>query len=709
MNPSMPKTTAPLRTLGLVLSSAFFSLALGRNVTSVTLAAVPRAEVPELVHRSVVLGPVPSVQQVSVAVTLQPRDPAGLEAYAEGVSDPSSPLYRKFLKPEEVGARFGADATTVNGLAAYLRGAGMTVELAGKSQMSLIVTGSALNASKAFGTALARFRTIRPMAGEPSTFFANMEPVRLPVAFANAVADVSGLDDSAPPQPRALSAAQTRILYKSAPLYNGGLRGEGQRIGVSNFDGFRLSNLPLYYSANNLPAPAAGVGTNVKVVAIGGGSGKKTPFGEGDLDLQMVLGMAPLASVVIYDGTTSLPSVLARELEDNAVDIITDSWGWKLSSSAKTAAHNYHLAMTAQGITYVAASGDGGTKIEPYSYPNYEPEVLLVGGTVAGVDPLGNRRTETAWAGGGGGYSVDPAAFNVRPSWQKGNGIPSDVDRRLGPDLAMNAAGDGAYSFYLNGKPATTWIGTSFAAPLFAGMLAIAEQRLKNQGFFGSDATRLGRLQNLIYSQNGRSDVWFDVAYGSNGTLPDGRTSQAGFGWDTATGWGAIDMDAFVDSIAEMGSQPVAFTPASMAIYGGEGRSAAGDQYSVAEVDGSTYSLTAIAKSKVGTVASVLATFKLSSNETGPFTAEFDLAGLDPNMPGGRHEVYVYNFKRKTYELISQISVQSLGGRLRLPLPTAADYLSGGSLRIVERLVVPTSRPFSLRIDRLTIDRSHRG
>ena len=59
-------------------------------------------------------------------------------------------------------------------------------------------------------------------------------------------------------------------------------------------------------------------------------------------------------------------------------------------------------------------------------------------------------------------------------------------------------------------------------------------------------------LQNVIYAQNGRTDVWFDVVTGSNGTLPsaiNGSTSSVCTAkWDTVTGWGAMNVDAFVAS-----------------------------------------------------------------------------------------------------------------------------------------------------------------
>src|SRR5206468_692654 len=158
------------------------------------------------------------------------------------------------------------------------------------------------------------------------------------------------------------------------------------------------------------PTPPGGVGSNITVVTISGGSGGGAPGAEGDLDIQMVLGMAPLCNFRIYDGGGSdLIGVLTAEVNDNLSDVISESYGWSLPASTATSAHNLHLSMTAQGITYMAASGDSGTSLEPYSYPDYDPEVLMVGGTIASFDSSGNRTGEVGWSGSGGGWSTNTA------------------------------------------------------------------------------------------------------------------------------------------------------------------------------------------------------------------------------------------------------------------------------------------------------------
>jgi len=234
--------------------------------------------------------------------------------------------------------------------------------------------------------------------------------------------------------------------------------------------------------------------------------------------------------------------------------------------------------MTAQGISYMAATGDSGTSIEPYSYPNYDPAVLMVGGTVATVDTSGNRTSEVGWSGSGGGWSTNTATFNVLPSWLHGNGVPTNINHRIFPDVALHASSStGAYQFYLNGSLTSAYVGTSFASPVFAGSLAVAEQKIIAGGGLppnGSGKQRFGRIQDLFYSQNGMSSVWFDITSGSNGKLPDGTTSNATAGWDMVTGWGAINFDAFVGTQVTSGPDfTVSASPSSQTVLQGNGTS----------------------------------------------------------------------------------------------------------------------------------------
>ena len=504
-----------------------------------------KVEVPGAIKHSLKLGHTDPVKKLYVTVSLPYGDPAGMQAFVDSVSNPASPNYRNFITPEQVGARFGLSDDKVGAVASYLRSQGIKVNLVSKNHLGILAECSAKQAENAFGTVIDDFQSQDPKEPGRTTFFANTSQIQVPGNIAPFIQNITGLDNYTKPQMRALTPTQTRTLYNIAPMYNAGIQGQNRTLAISNFDGFRLTNVPLYYSHFGLPTPTGGVNSNVHVVTISGGAGGGTPQGEGDLDIQMVLGMAPLCQFYIYDGGGSdLIGTLTREVNDNLAQAISESYGWNLAAATATSAHNQHLSMSAQGITYMAASGDSGTTLEPYSYPNYDPEVLMVGGTVATTDASGNRTSEVNWTSGGGGWSNNTATFNTRPSWQTGTGVPTNVNHRLSPDIAFHAGGSGAYQFYLNGSLSSAYVGTSFACPVFCGMLGVAEQQIIANG--GLPSGRFGRIQNLIYGQNNRSDVYFDITTGSNGTLPDGTTSNAHAGWDYCVGWGPMNMNAFV-------------------------------------------------------------------------------------------------------------------------------------------------------------------
>jgi subtilase family serine protease len=359
------------------------------------------------------------------------------------------------------------------------------------------------------------------------------------------------------PFPRAnttkLTPTTTRALYGTSQFYvNPTLAGQGRTIGISNWDGFKLSNVDLFITKDGLPYPAAGKHSNVQVVKIDGGSQNARAQGEADLDIQMVIGQAPLATIKVFDGKGGdLVNVLTVEANDPNVDIISESWGWNIPASTAEAAHFQHLSMTGSGKTYMAASGDSGTTIEPYSYPNYDPEVLMVGGTVATVnDSTGARVSEVGWSGSGGGWSTTTFDWNVKPSWQTVSYPGVTANKRWSPDVALHADGGGTGGFYFYYRGLLyTGSGTSFSSPIFAGALGLAEQKLIAMGkSTGLTNGRLGRFQDWVYSHASSPGLFFDITSGNNGNLPSGQASNAIGGWDFVTGFGAMNFNAFVNA-----------------------------------------------------------------------------------------------------------------------------------------------------------------
>jgi len=485
-----------------------------------------------------------------LAISLPFADPAGAQQFADSVSDPSSPNYRQFATPEEIGRRFGLSEANVKKVSDYLVSQGMKVTLVGKNRLSILADATVGQAEKAFGVSIGNFKPKSLKVDRLQGFFSYTTPPTLPADIAPYVIDIAGLENYTRPQRRMfVTPDQIRSVYSIKPMFDAGFRGEGRNIAISNYDGFRLSNIAPFLTQFGLPAPAAGAATNVTVKTIDGGSGTGTQQGEADLDIQTILAIAPLCNLIIYDGVNNPVNVLTLETNDNLADIISESYGWRFGSqSTALSCHNLHVSMTGQGITYMAASGDSGTSVADFPYPNYDPEVLMVGGTTLTVDSAGNRATETGWSGSGGGWFPSTDTFNTLPSWLKGQGIPTNIPFRIFPDVALDADPNTGYVVFINGSFFQIG-GTSGASPSYAGALGVSEQKLINVGSLpanGAGKNRFGRIQDLLYSFNGDSSIFFDITSGSNGTLPNGSTSNAVAGWDMVTGWGAFNFNGFV-------------------------------------------------------------------------------------------------------------------------------------------------------------------
>lgn len=717
---------------GLVGSAFLFGPIVARAQSLGTI----NVETPRTISRSVLVGRTDGAQVLHIAVSLPPRDLAGLQSFADSVSDPANANYRHFLTPAEVGSRFGATTQDVNQVVNYLKANGFTITLVAPSHFAVLATATVAQAEAAFHTTINNYHALAPMKGERSSYFAFSSPLQTPWPVATKILDVTGLSNAYKAVPllsrghtataklakqgqagQTLTPTQARTLYNLAPIYGAGYTGTSRTVGISNFDGFDLTNVPLFYNQFGLPKPRAGVGSNITVITIDGGSETGPAAGEGDLDIQMALGEAPLCSLRIYDGSDSEVDVLTLEASDNLVDAVSESYGWIQDPSGALAAHNVHLQMSVQGITYMVAAGDNGTLLEPYSYPDYEPECLLVGGSVATVAASGLRQSEVAWSGGGGGWATDSVSFNVLPPWQHGKGVPTGINYRLVPDVALHADGvyegydDCAYWFYFQGSLEPV-AGTSCASPLFTGALVDSEQDLIAQGKLTaiSGKYRLGRMNNMVYAQNGLSSVWYDITLGSNGTLPNGSTSVAGPNWDFTTGWGSINWQGFVNTFTGTGSSTTVL-PSTVAIYAGQGYNASGGVAQLDAVDKSYYMQKAVVVANQGVVNAAQIGFTTTTSATNMTSLIVNVVANGPS--GSTNFIYLYDYLTNTYDVVSSTANTGLDQTITVLVPNFARYVSpSNKVLMINRMVMPLRiglAPYTMRLDLATLTEGTAG
>jgi kumamolisin len=170
--------------------------------------------------------------------------------------------------------------------------------------------------------------------------------------------------------------------------------------------------------------------------------------------------------------------------------------------------------------------------------------VICVGGTDLTTKGAGKGwASETVWTDGGGGISPDDVPI---PSWQKLKGVITKANEgskkyRNGPDVTANAN----TSFYACSDQSGCsggWGGTSFASPMWAGYLALANQQAAANG-----DNPPGFINPTIYPLglgSGYHTDFHDIIYGSNGF-------PATKGYDLASGWGSPNTDGLINALAK--------------------------------------------------------------------------------------------------------------------------------------------------------------
>ena len=256
--------------------------------------------------------------------------------------------------------------------------------------------------------------------------------------------------------------------YGAFGLYGAGDRGGGQRIALYELEPFLRSDIKVFDTCYFGASRAAKMLARVHVVGVDGGQPAGTGSGEALLDVEDLEGMAPGASIDVYEG----PSPSADGVEYDPVDeyaamidndrdrVISTSWGLCEQSihdgqPGLQAAENLLFEQAAaQGQTIFSAAGDNGSDDcgpetatlargqNPLSVddPGSQPYVVSVGGTSID-DASGQRPVEQVWNdggfGGAGGGGISESW--TMPAWQRQATVPGIP--KAGSADYRNAAG----------------------------------------------------------------------------------------------------------------------------------------------------------------------------------------------------------------------------------------------------------------------------
>jgi MBG domain-containing protein len=299
---------------------------------------------------------------------------------------------------------------------------------------------------------------------------------------------------------------------------------------------------------------------------------------EASLDVEWAHAVAPGASIVVYNaaydpnnGTTSFENLFTAMNQASklpGVSVVTLSYGG--GESASLDEQSVDSDFTTNGVTFLAASGDTGIygngvrRQVVADYPAASPNIVAVGGTSIVIDSAGDypgtgTSGEVAWGDGTNSYNVNDGGggggglseFEAEPAWQAAV-IPTSVDptgARALPDVSMDSGSAQEYDVFTSTLGASSdsdsavgWLGdagTSAASPIWAGLIAIADQGRVLAG--GTPLTGYTQTLPALYSLP--STDFHDILYGNNG-------DPAGPGYDLATGLGTPVANLLVPDLA---------------------------------------------------------------------------------------------------------------------------------------------------------------
>jgi kumamolisin len=504
----------------------------------------------------------PAKAKITVSVIVKRKEVLKINQRGGRMSGPVRVSRAQFKK------HHAADPAAIKLVRAFAREFHLKVEPDPTSvaRRTVQLTGAAADIQKAFGVVLEQ-KTING-----TEYRVREGAIHLPASLTGEVEAVLGLDNRPQAQPHfrvhAASAAApssyTPPQVAQAYKFPAKASGAGQTIGIIELGGgYRQADLTAYFKTLGLAAPG--------ITAVSVDKGKNSPSnangadGEVMLDIEVAASVAPGAKIAVYftpNTDQGFIDAITTAVHDtaNKPSVLSISWGGPESTwtqQSMTALDAACQSAAALGVTITVAAGDNGStdggKGNNVDFPASSPHVLACGGTKLNAngatiisEVVWNELASKEGATGGGVSNV----FAL-PSWQANAHVPAPSVKTGGrgvPDVAGDADPTTGYTIRVDGQ--TTVIGgTSAVAPLWAGLIAVANQQL---------GTQVGFIQPAIYAAKAAS-AFNDITVGNNGAF------SAGPGWDACTGLGSPIASKLIPLLATTTASSKRSTPAKKA------------------------------------------------------------------------------------------------------------------------------------------------
>ena len=468
---------------------------------------------------------------------------------------------RPRLSRRRLEALAGARPDDIAAVERFAHENGLSVVSASPARRSIVLSGPLGALESAFGTELWLYDL------DGNVHRGRQGPLTVPAAIAPAVEGVFGLDDRPQARPhfrRLLSGGAPVIAHTAgasfspvdlARLYEFPIdaTGAGECIALIELGGgYSGADLDSYFSGLGIQAPA------IVAVSVDSANNSPTgdpsgPDGEVTLDIEVAGAVAPGARIAVYFAPNTergfLDAVSTAIHDDvRTPSTLSISWGGPESTwtgQAIIALDTVLQDAGALGITVFCAAGDAGSGdgasdgLAHADFPASSPHVVACGGTRLSAS-AGRITDEVVWnegtAGGATGGGISDS-FDA-PAWQASANVPPSANpggrRGRGvPDVSGDADPRTGYRVLVAGQ-STVVGGTSAVAPLWAGLVALLNERLGRP---------VGFLNPALYGPVLAGGGFRDITEGDNGAY------SAGPGWDPCTGLGSPRGGAILEAL----------------------------------------------------------------------------------------------------------------------------------------------------------------
>lgn len=520
-------------------------------------------QLPERVQRATDLGRVAGDAEVDFVVGLSLRHAAELHKIVD-----DRRVGEDGIAPEDFADQFAPTRSEYASVVSWLRAAGATVTRTTAGRTTVSAHAAAAVVERLFATEIHQYTDAL------GTFTAAATPIRVGSDVVASINGVVGLSGSPGWQPHLafpdLNAGARLLPTDMHTLYGV----DNAPAGVTAAPG--MGEVVAILGTGTPPDPAFEIGgymTDFKPYNITSAPGYNQFFVGGPnrdpaatasgerienvLDAEMVLAMAPMATVVHVFTATNTPGLFTDGIsyivnQHPEAHAVTVSYGSCERGVAQEAAVINTLLeqALAEGQTWFFASGDTGTdgcrdgsgnKHIAAGWPGSSPYAVSVGGTMIGTGGAEVTWNENSAAGGEAAGGGGPSEIFSKPAYQQGK-TPDDNARDT-PDLSAIAGGGGVWVAAKSSSGSLVHggvVGTSAAAPVCAGAWALVDQ--------GKGGTGIKNALTKIYLAG--SAGFNDVTVGDNGG-PDGLSAgyAAKTGYDLATGWGTPNVAKLITTL----------------------------------------------------------------------------------------------------------------------------------------------------------------